>query len=90
MKGRLHLEATPGPWRYNPSAWTQRVCICCVAFVAVIIATYMGLYQWKLISTVWDPVFCEGTRQVLDSDVSHNLRKWLRVPDAIMGAFAYI
>lgn len=90
MNGRLHLEAAPGPWQYNPSAWKQRICICCIAFVAVAIAAYMGLYQWKLIDTVWDPVFGQETKQVLDSDVSHTLRIWFRVPDSIMGSFAYI
>lgn len=90
MKKELHLEAVPEPWRYNPSSWPQRICICGVAFIAVIIATYMGLYQWGLIDHVWDPVFGNQTQQVLDSDVSHQLRILFRVPDGIMGAFAYL
>jgi uncharacterized membrane protein len=77
-------------WRYQPSAWNQRVRICCLAFVAVLIAAYMGLYQWRLIDFAWDPVFGDQTSQVLDSEVSHHLRKWFRLPDAIMGALAYL
>lgn len=77
-------------WRYQPSGWNQRVLIGCLASVAVLIATYMGLYQWRLIDSVWDPVFGGQTQQVLDSDVSHTLRKWFRLPDSIMGAIAYL
>jgi vitamin K epoxide reductase family protein len=50
----------------------------------------MGLYQWQLIGHVWDPVFHGQTQQVLDSDVSHQLRIWFRIPDSMMGAVAYI
>ncbi|HSX04146.1 MAG TPA: vitamin K epoxide reductase family protein [Rhabdochlamydiaceae bacterium] len=89
-KTPLHLDAFPEPWRYNPSSWKQRIYICCIALIAVIIAVYMGLYQWGIIKDVWDPVFGDQTKKVLDSDVSHELRKWLRVPDAILGAFAYL
>lgn len=74
--------------KHNPSSWNRRILICCVAAVAVLIAAYMGLYEWGLISHVWDPFF--NTDKVLDSDVSHILRKWMRIPDAVLGAFAYI
>lgn len=90
MKRPFHLEAIPEPWKYNPSAWSQRICICCVAAVAVFLAVYMGLYQWRLIDHVWDPVFGAQTEYVLDSDVSHTLRKWFRIPDSMMGAVAYL
>jgi hypothetical protein len=90
MKKPFHLEAAPAPWKYNPSSFPQRVLICCIAAVAVLIAVYMGLYQWQLIGHVWDPVFGSQTEFVLDSDVSHNLRKWFRIPDSMMGALAYL
>jgi hypothetical protein len=56
----------------------------------MLIAIYMGLYQWRLISTAWDPVFGEQTQRVLDSEVSHTMGRWLRIPDSILGAFAYL
>ncbi|SRR5581483_1834340 len=84
------LKAISKPWKYNPSRWSQRICICCVAGVAVLVAVYMGLYQLRLIDHVWDPIFGAQTEYVLDSDVSHTLRKWFRVPDSIMGAVAYL
>jgi hypothetical protein len=42
-----------------------------------------------LIDGVWDPVFGEQTQQVLDSDVSHRMQRWLRIPDAALGALGY-
>src|SRR5918995_6362186 len=81
----------PAPsWPYNPSAWKQRVPICLLAAVAFVVASYMALYQWRLISDIWDPVFGEQSRQVLDSDVSERMRGWFRVPDAAFGAIAYL
>jgi uncharacterized membrane protein len=61
-----------------------------IALVAFLIATYLGLYQWRLIDGVWDPVFGEGTRRVLNSELSHTLRSWFGIPDAILGALAYL
>ncbi len=61
-----------------------------IAAVAFLIATYMGLYQWRLIDDVWDPVFGAGSQRVLDSTVSHTMKGWFRVPDAILGAMAYL
>jgi len=86
----FHLEATPKPWSYNPSKWSQRICISCIAAIAVLIAVYMGFYQWRLIEYVWDPVFGDQSKQVLDSNVSHTMWKWFRIPDSIMGATAYL
>lgn len=84
------LAAIPKPWGYNPSKWQQRVLISIIAGVATLIAVYMGLYQWRLIDNVWDPIFGEQSRNVLDSDVSHAIRRWVLVPDAILGALAYL
>ena len=84
------LEAIPKPWHYNPSKWSQRIAVCCVAAAAVLIAMYMGLYQWQLINDVWDPVFGDQSKQVLNSKASHVMWKWFRIPDSIMGAIAYL
>ncbi|MFG0330314.1 MAG: vitamin K epoxide reductase family protein [Phycisphaerales bacterium] len=84
------LHVTPEPWDYNPSAWSQRIPICLFASVATVLAVYMALYQWRLIDSVWDPFFGAGSMQVLDSDVSHTMRKWMLIPDAALGALAYL
>ncbi len=86
----LDLNANAPPWKHNPSAWSQRIPICLLAGVAFLISTYMALYQWRLIDGVWDPVFGEQSRYVLDSDVSERMRRWFRVPDAAFGAIAYL
>jgi hypothetical protein len=84
------MDAIPQPWDYNPSAWPQRIPICALAMVAFFIATYMGLYQWRLIDSAWDPIFGTQTQKVLDSNVSERMRHWFLVPDAIFGAIAYL
>lgn len=84
------LDAIPRPWSYNPSSWEQRIPICVLAMVAFFIATYMGLYQWRFVASAWDPLFGSQTESVLDSDVSERMRRWLLVPDAILGAIAYL
>lgn len=80
----------PRPWNYNPSSWNQRVRIALIALVATFIALYLGLYQWKVISTVWDPIFGDGTAKVLTSPTSHEFTRWIRIPDAILGVLAYL
>jgi len=86
----LNLEIAAPPWNYNPSAWRQRLPVCLFAAAAFLIASYMALYQWRLIDNVWDPIFGEQTRSVLDSQVSARMQRWFHVPDAALGAIAYL
>ena len=85
-----NLDVSAPPFDYNPSAWRQRLPIAILAGIAFFISTYMAFYQWRLIPDVWDPVFGMGTRNVLDSQTSEQLRSWLRIPDASLGAIAYL
>jgi hypothetical protein len=82
-------EAAP-PFAYNPSSWRERVPIAVLAGVATAIAGYMALYQWRVIDEVWDPVFGAQSARVLDSDVSERMRAVVRLPDAALGALAYL
>jgi uncharacterized membrane protein len=75
---------------YNPSAWSQRIPICVLAIVAFLMAVHMALYQWRLIDSPWDPVFGDQTRKVLDSDVALRMHHWFGIPDAALGALAYL
>lgn len=86
----IKIRGVPHPWSYNPSSFKQRVIVAIIAFPAVLISVYLGLYQWGFISDPWDPVFGEQTRAVLDSDVSHKLRATFIIPDAILGTVAYL
>jgi hypothetical protein len=84
----LHVNAPP--WDYNPSSFRQRIPIAALAMVAFFISAYMAAYQWRLVDTVWDPVFGNQTNQVLDSDVSEQMKRWFGMPDAALGALAYL
>ena len=86
----VDLDVAPPPWEYNPSAWSQRIPICILAMVGFAISAYMAAYQWRLIDSVWDPVFGSQSMRVLDSDVSHSMRRWIGIPDAGLGALAYL
>lgn len=76
--------------KFNPSSWKQRITLSCLAGIAVLIAAYMGLYQWGLITEVWDPLFGQETVKVLSSSVSSDLLHVLQMPDAVLGAIAYL
>lgn len=84
------LEVAIPPFDYNPSAWSQRIPICILAMIAFLIATHMALFQWGLIEAPWDPVFGNQTRLVLESDVALMMHHWFGVPDAALGALAYL
>lgn len=85
----MSTERVP-PWDYNPSAWSQRIPICALAMVGFVISAWMGLYQWRLVDSVWDPIWGDQTMRVLDSNVSHRMQRWFGVPDASLGAVAYL
>lgn len=84
------LDVPAPPWRYNPSSWRHRAPICLLAGVATVISVYLALYQWRLIDSVWDPVFGGQSARVLDSAASETMRRWIGAPDAALGALAYL
>lgn len=78
-------DVPPG-WSYNPSTWMQRAPVILLAAVGFFASRYMAAYQLGHIQTVHDPVFGDGTRRVLESDVS----KMFPISDAGLGALAYM
>lgn len=76
----------PPAWDYNPSSWPQRLPLVAIAFIGFLLAMHLGLYQLKIISDVWEPFSGEGSKRVLNSEIS----RALPVPDAILGAFGYV
>jgi len=66
----------------------QRLLIALIAAIATALSTYMALFQWGVISRVWDPFFSTDT--VLNSNISHDLRRMLYIPDAALGALSYL
>lgn len=79
-------DGIPPGWDYNPAAWSQRLPIVGLAIVGVGIATWLSLFQFGVISTIWEPFFGDGSRRVLESELS----RVLPIPDAALGAFAYL
>lgn len=77
--------APPG-WPYNPSTWDQRLPIAAAAMVGFAIATYLSLYQYGVLSDVYEPFFGDGSRTILDSRLS----SVLPVKDAALGAASYL
>ena len=93
MPSRAHHQVMmmPGPdtppgWSYNPSDWIQRGPIIAMAFVGFFLSRYLAAYQLGHIGYPWDPFFGDGTRRVLDSDVS---KAW-PISDAGLGAVSYM
>ena len=78
--------AEPPGWSKNPSEWGERIPIVILALVGTAIATYLALYQLRVIPGVWEPFFGNGSRTILNSKVSHILP----IPDAALGAFGYL
>jgi len=93
MPSRAHhmVMMTPGPdtppgWSYNPSDWIQRGPIIAMAFVGFFLSRYLAAYQLGHIAYPWDPFFGDGTRRVLDSEIS---KAW-PISDAGLGAVSYM
>lgn len=80
-------ENVPPGWDYNPGDWSQRIPIILLALLGCGIATYLALWQYKLVSNVWEPFFGDGTELILDTELSWVLP--FGISDAALGAFAY-
>lgn len=81
----LGPDVPPG-WDYSPSDWTQRLPIIGLALFGFFLSRYMAAYQLGHIPAAWDPAFGDGTEAVISSEMS---KAW-PVPDAGLGAVAYI
>jgi uncharacterized membrane protein len=79
-------HATPEGWSYDPSSWSQRLPIVALALLGFLIASYLALYQWRVVGHVWEPFFGAGSEKVLGSWLS----RVLPIPDAALGACGYL
>jgi len=86
----VDMNAAAPPLKNNPSAWSHRGTVAVLATLGATIAAYLSLYQLDLISSVWDPVFGQGTERVLTSGVSQDIERVFHVPDALLGALGYV
>jgi len=72
--------------RAGVSAWPRRVPVIVLSLAGLAVATTLTLFQADVLTSVWEPFFGDGSRQVLTSSVSQALP----VPDASLGAVAYL
>ena len=89
MPGMMEIMK-PGPerppgWSYNPSSWLQRTPIIALGWIGFFFARLMAAYQFGYIDSLWDPLFGDGTEQILNSQIS---MAW-PISDAGLGVFAY-
>lgn len=77
------LPPAPAP---NPSRLRYRLPAAFLALAGLTIATYLALFQYEVISGVWDPFFGPGSERVLTSSLS----RALPVRDSALGAAAYL
>lgn len=82
----MKTDEIPPGWDYNPASWPQRIPIIVLAVIGFLIAGYLALYQLRILTTVWEPFFGNGSVKILNSPVSHVLP----IPDAALGAFGYL
>jgi hypothetical protein len=82
-----HGPPQPPGWSYNPSSWPQRWIMIATGFAGWLVSRYLGMFQLGYIQHVWDPFFgfAEGTKQVLNSKMSHT---W-PISDAGLGGISY-
>jgi uncharacterized membrane protein len=64
-----------------------RAIVCVLALLGCGVATYLTLYQWHVTSGVWDPLFGSGSSELV---LTSPFTGWLPVPDATLGAVAYL
>jgi uncharacterized membrane protein len=70
----------------SPSSFRHRGVVAVLAVAGGCISVYLALYQWDVVSRVWDPIFgSKSSSDVLTSALS----RALPVPDAALGAAAY-
>ena len=79
-------RSVPPGWDYNPASMSQRLPIVALALIGCAIATVLALYQYGILTAVWEPFFGEGSRIVLSSGLS----RVLPVSDAALGAAGYL
>ena len=77
----------PPGWSYNPSGFAERWVMAVAGLAGFVVATYLALYQLGVIARPYDPIF--GSKSSI-AILASPLARLLPVPDAALGAFAYL
>ncbi len=86
MSGKHKSQIPPG-WSYNPSGFNERWLSAVAGTAGFAIASYLALFQLGIIASPYDPIF--GSRSSI-TILTSPLAKLLPIPDAALGAFAYL
>lgn len=70
----------------EPSNWRRRFTIAALTIAGFGVSAYLALFQLRIVGSVWDPIFGDGSRIVLRSSFSRSLP----APDALLGAISYL
>ena len=74
----------------NEQGWNgqgaRRPVVVVLALIGCAVATALALFEVGVLDSVWEPFFGDGSRRVLTSALS----RALPVPDAALGAVAYL
>ncbi len=84
-KNALQTARCPAGWSFNPSAWNHRIPTIGLAMLCWFFSRYMAAYQLGYIDHIWDPIFKDGTLNVITSKISRDFP----VSDAGLGALCY-
>lgn len=79
-------QTVPTGWSFNPSARHFRSASALFALMGFLIALYLTAAELHWVTTPWDPIFHQGTKDVLFSPISRGFP----VPDALLGALVYL
>ena len=60
------MDVPPG-WTKNPAAWAERLPIVALALLGAAISGYLALYQYNVVTHIWEPFFGSGSERVLRS-----------------------
>jgi uncharacterized membrane protein len=68
------------------SSEPSRIPVVIVALAGCCLATYLTLYQWHVLSSVWDPIWGSASSEAV---LTSGLSRALPLPDATLGAIGY-
>jgi uncharacterized membrane protein len=69
----------------DTSRGSHRLAVLTLILTGMGVSVYLGLFQLRVLRSVWDPVFGVGSVRVLESGLS----RALPLPDSLLGAFGY-
>ncbi|HZU75449.1 MAG TPA: vitamin K epoxide reductase family protein [Dehalococcoidia bacterium] len=84
--GKRGVRRTESAAYGTPSRRLHRLPAVGLALAGCGIATYLTLYQTGALHAVWEPLFGNGSRRILDSSLARSLP----IPDAALGAAGYL